>query len=71
LWGVARYATESRASLTQPASTQPVRVFGVMMIMYKVSTPFLLSSTPWFARYSLIRLRSAGWGVQSNYLGQA
>ena len=39
---MARYATESRACLNQPALTQPVRVFGVMMIMYKVGTPFLL-----------------------------
>jgi hypothetical protein len=43
--GVARYATESRACLNQPVLTQPVRVFGVMMIMYKVGTPFLPSST--------------------------
>jgi len=41
---VARYATESRACLNQPALTQPVRVFGVMMIMYKVGTPFRSSN---------------------------
>jgi hypothetical protein len=68
---VARYATESRACLIQPALTQPVRVFGVMMIMYKVGTPFLLGSTIWFARYSLMRLSVAGRGVQSDYFGQA
>ena len=37
---MARYATESRVSLTQPASALPVRIFGVIVIMYKVSTPF-------------------------------
>ena len=68
---MARYATESRACLNEPASTQPVRIFGVMMIMYKVGTPFLLSSTAWSARYSLIRLSVAGRGMQSDYFDQA
>jgi len=36
--GVARYAARARVRLTQAASAQPVRGFGVIMIMYKVST---------------------------------
>jgi hypothetical protein len=35
------YAAGLRTTLTRPASAQPVRMFGVIMIKYKVSTSSL------------------------------
>ena len=38
-----RYAGRSRTVLNEPAYARPVSVFGIIMIMCKVSTPSLLS----------------------------
>jgi len=37
-----RYAGRSRTVLNEPAYARPVSVFGIIMIMCKVSTPSLL-----------------------------
>ena len=42
---VLRYATGMRAMLTHTAAAKPVRTFGVVIIMYVVSTPFRINKS--------------------------
>ena len=69
---MARYATESRVRATPPALALPVRVFGVIAIMYKVNTPFHLCSR------SLVspeifpdQIRYCCWGTATGYSCEA
>jgi hypothetical protein len=39
-----RYAAQSRVVLNQPAQIRLIPILGVIMIMYKVSTPSRVSS---------------------------
>jgi hypothetical protein len=55
---VARYATRSRGALTPWALAQLCHAFGVIMIMYKASTPSLGGKHNAFLSTSLIRLGS-------------